>query len=110
MFIISEPNPKITYGKITYCNLLFLISPKAKEDNSANIFSNDGSFMSQFKALLEKQNKEKQEKEQKAKEKELEKKKKDEAALKKEEHKNVEVNDNLNAKEQRRQSNDQGVR
>lgn len=37
------------------------------EKGSPNIFSNDGSFMSQYKALLEKQNKEKQEKEAKEK-------------------------------------------
>ncbi|VVC88169.1 unnamed protein product [Leptidea sinapis] len=39
-----------------------------KEDsNSANIFSNDGSFMSQYKSLLEKQKREREEKELKEK-------------------------------------------
>ncbi|XP_048484479.1 SURP and G-patch domain-containing protein 1 isoform X2 [Plutella xylostella] len=33
-----------------------------QEDNSSNIFSNDGSFMNHFKTLLEKQNQEKEEK------------------------------------------------
>ncbi|XP_046966513.1 arginine-glutamic acid dipeptide repeats protein-like [Vanessa cardui] len=41
--------------------------PVADEKGSPNIFSNDGSFMSQYKALLEKQSKEKQEKEAKEK-------------------------------------------
>ncbi|XP_028168920.1 arginine-glutamic acid dipeptide repeats protein-like [Ostrinia furnacalis] len=51
-----------------------LTNPSTSEDkNSANIFSNDGSFMSQFKALLEKQQQEKKEKEDKEKEIEMEK-------------------------------------
>nr|XP_026493114.1 SURP and G-patch domain-containing protein 1-like isoform X4 [Vanessa tameamea] len=41
--------------------------PVTDEKGSPNIFSNDGSFMSQYKALLEKQSKEKQEKEAKEK-------------------------------------------
>lgn len=48
--------------------VIFLHSPAAKEEaGSANIFSNDGSFMSQYKALIDKQNREKQEKEAKEK-------------------------------------------
>ncbi|XP_059061368.1 histone-lysine N-methyltransferase SETD1B-like [Achroia grisella] len=47
-----------------------LSNPKAKDEKgSNNIFSNDGSFMSQFKALLEKQKQDKKEKEEKEKEK-----------------------------------------
>ncbi|CAH0758078.1 unnamed protein product [Diatraea saccharalis] len=45
-----------------------LTNPSTKDESgSANIFSNDGSFMSQFKALLEKQHQEKKEKEEKEK-------------------------------------------
>ncbi|XP_034833231.1 SURP and G-patch domain-containing protein 1-like isoform X1 [Maniola hyperantus] len=45
-----------------------LSNPTAKEETgSANIFSNDGSFMSQYKALLDKQSREKQEKDAKEK-------------------------------------------
>lgn len=41
-----------------------IFSPSPKDDSgSVNIFSNDGSFMNQFKALLEKQKQDKQEKE-----------------------------------------------
>ncbi|XP_038221879.1 uncharacterized protein LOC119839588 isoform X2 [Zerene cesonia] len=50
-----------------------LINPSAKEEKgSNNIFSNDGSFMSQYKALIEKQKKEKEEKEQKERQEALE--------------------------------------
>lgn len=49
---------------------------KADDDkNAVNIFSNDGSFMNQFKALLEKQKKEKEKENQKEKQKEKEKEK-----------------------------------
>lgn len=48
--------------------VIFLHSPTGKEETgSPNIFSNDGSFMSQYKALIDKQNREKQEKEAKEK-------------------------------------------
>lgn len=53
---------------ITYSAIIFLHSPTGKEETgSPNIFSNDGSFMSQYKALIDKQNREKQEKEAKEK-------------------------------------------
>ncbi|CAH2232185.1 jg12344 [Pararge aegeria aegeria] len=43
-----------------------LSNPTAKEETgSPNIFSNDGSFMSQYKTLIDKQNRERQEKEAK---------------------------------------------
>ncbi|XP_023941160.2 uncharacterized protein LOC112048042 [Bicyclus anynana] len=45
-----------------------LSNPTVKEETgSPNIFSNDGSFMSQYKSLIDKQNREKQEKEAKEK-------------------------------------------
>ncbi|XP_041981060.1 uncharacterized protein LOC121734503 [Aricia agestis] len=51
-----------------------LSNPASSDDSgSKNIFSNDGSFMSQYKALLEKQSKEKQEKEEKEKQERQEK-------------------------------------
>ncbi|CAK1581009.1 unnamed protein product [Parnassius mnemosyne] len=49
------------------------------EKSPGNIFSNDGSFMSQYKALLEKQKQEKEKKEQKEKLEEEKKVKKNEA-------------------------------
>ncbi|CAH0718301.1 unnamed protein product, partial [Brenthis ino] len=75
-----------------------LTNPTASEDKgSPNIFSNDGSFMSQYKALLEKQSKEKQEKEAKEKQENEETKKsknenkeKPETSTKKEDHDNDE--------------------
>lgn len=43
---------------------LFHSPPQADDQGSVNIFSNDGSFMSQFKALLEKQKQDTKEKEE----------------------------------------------
>nr|XP_032514373.1 atrophin-1-like isoform X2 [Danaus plexippus plexippus] len=79
-----------------------LSKPATNEETGPNIFSNDGSFMSQYKALLEKQNKEKQEKEAKEKQEneekaklEEEEKKKPEISIKKEDV-DPDLNDNLN--------------
>ncbi|KAL4718332.1 hypothetical protein ACJJTC_006135, partial [Scirpophaga incertulas] len=53
-----------------------LSNPAATDEkSSANIFSNDGSFMNQFKTLLQKQQQEKKEKEQKEQEKLVKEKK-----------------------------------
>ncbi|XP_072938384.1 uncharacterized protein [Epargyreus clarus] len=54
-----------------------LTNPTANDDKgSKNIFSNDGSFMSQFKALLDKQKKEKEEKDELEKQKAIEEERK----------------------------------
>lgn len=83
-------------------------SPNGNDDNSANIFSNDGSFMNQFKALLEKQKQENAVKLQKE-----QKKPEDEKEGKKKEARPQELEDNFDGEfygDERRNPNDRGSR
>ncbi|CAH2087406.1 unnamed protein product [Euphydryas editha] len=75
------------------------------EKGSPNIFSNDGSFMSQYKALLEKQNKEKQEREAKEK-KELEESQRNSNEIKEESETNPVQEENESLETQNHNSNE----
>ncbi|XP_053611590.1 arginine-glutamic acid dipeptide repeats protein-like [Plodia interpunctella] len=87
---------------------------KPQDDNKGNIFSNDGSFMSQFKALLDKQKKEKEVAEEQLKDKVASEAKKREQNIKLEDVKYAQDNryeeGHIALSEDRRRSGEKGNR
>lgn len=92
----------------TMSQVFFISSPSPQDDTgNSNIFSNDGSFMSQYKALLEKQKQDNQDKEEKEKEKQ---KSDEKQKIKEEKQHNDNYDDSPGPKDEQKKYSDKGSR